>query len=281
MSDEFLLAWEDFQQNMATGFKQVLQNKEFVDVTLVSGDDVKINAHRIILSTGSGFFRYVLSENTHHHPIIYMRGVNYEILQALVDFLYLGHVKIQQHLLNSFMETALDLNVHGLKNPDTMNTLLPNLEINQDHHAKHDIVADSSFWDEFSMIPDLLQGDFKTHPKDIDTTDFSSTEDQNVSGKIHSLIDKFTGIKEEKKHKLGRKRGAIKVKRFKPSWLDMYFDSEKADTWLQADPTDETRGVCTVCPPKHGADSCSFNINDGRSAIQQHSSTEKHRQALV
>ena len=48
MSDEFLLAWEDFQQNMATGFKQVLQNKEFVDVTLVSGDDVKINAHRII-----------------------------------------------------------------------------------------------------------------------------------------------------------------------------------------------------------------------------------------
>ena len=118
MSDEFLLAWEDFQQNMATGFKQVLQNKEFVDVTLVSGDDVKIGAHRIILSTGSGFFRSVLSENTHHHPVIYLRGVNYEILQALVDFLYLGHVKIQQHLLNSFMETALDLNVHGLKNPD-------------------------------------------------------------------------------------------------------------------------------------------------------------------
>ena len=278
MSDEFFLAWEDFEQNMATRFQQILQNEEFV-VTLVSGDNVQIKAHKIILNTGSGLFRSVLSENAHHHPIIYLRVVTQEVLHALVDFLYLGQVKIQQHFMKSFMDTTLDLDIHGLKYPDMMNRHLPSLVENQDDQAKHDKIVEGSFWEEFSMIPDFPQEDLKNHPKDIDVK-LNSTEDQNESEINYPVIDKFTSIKNERQQKIRPKRSSIKVKRFKPSWLDMYCDSVKAGNWLKADPIDETRGVCMVCPPKHGLTNCSFNINEGWAAIQQHNYTEKHKQAL-
>ena len=277
MSDDFFLAWEDFQQNMTNRFHQILENEEFVDVTLVSGDNVKIKAHKIILNTGSGFFSSVLSDNSHHHPIIYLKGVTKEVLQALVDFLYLGQVKIQQHLLKSFMETALDLDIHGLQNPDRMNTPLSSLVENKDDQVKHDEMVEGGFWDEFSMIPDFLQ---ENHPKDIDVIDLKSTENLSVSEINNPVINQFKNNKSEPHQKIRQKQSSMKVKRFKPSWLDMYFDNVKAGKWLKADSTDETRGVCMVCPPKHGLTNCSFNINEGRKAIQQHSSTEKHKQAL-
>ena len=178
------------------------------------------------------------------------------------------------------METALDLDIHCLKNPDMMNRHLPSLVEIQDDQPKHDKIVEGSFWGKFSMIPDFPKEDLTNHPNDIDVTDLNSTEDQNLPEINYSLIDKFTSIKTETQQKIRQKRGSIKVKRFKPSWLDMYFDNVKAGNWLKADPTDETRGVCMVCPPKHGATNCTFNINEGQAAIQQHNSTEKHKQAL-
>ena len=283
MSNEFFLAWTDFHKNMATGFQQVLQNEEFVDVTLVSSDNVKIKAHKIVISTGSGFFRSVLSENTLHHPIIYLRGVTQEVLQALVDFLYLGQVKIQKHLLKSFMETALDLDVHGLKNLDTINWPFASQVKKQDDQAKHDKIVEGSFWDEFSMIPDPFQENIKNQPIDIDVTDINSFEDKIIGKRNDATIhmnNKVKSIEKGKRQKLQQKQRGIKVKKFKPSWLDMYFDGVKAVSWLKADPTDESRGVCMVCPPNQGLNNCSFTINEGRAAIQQHSSMKKHKQAL-
>ena len=178
------------------------------------------------------------------------------------------------------METALDLDIHGLKNPDMMNRHLPSLVEIQDDQPKHDKIVEGSFWGKFSMIPDFPKEDLTNHPNDIDVTDLNSTEYQNESERNYPVIDKITSINSETPPKIRPKKSSIKVKKFKPSWLDMYFDSVKAGNWLQADPIDETRGVCMVCPPKHGLTNCSFNINEGRAAIQQHNSTEKHKLAL-
>ena len=101
---------------MTARFQQVLQSEDFTDATLVSSDNVNITAHKVILSTGSGFFNCVLSENIHPNPLIYLRCVGQEVLHALVGFLYLGHVKVKQELLQAFMETALEMEIHGLTN---------------------------------------------------------------------------------------------------------------------------------------------------------------------
>ena len=58
----------------------------------VSGDKQRIEAHKLILSCGSDFFRAVLAENQNPHPLIYMRGTEAKVLASVVAFIYHGQV---------------------------------------------------------------------------------------------------------------------------------------------------------------------------------------------
>ena len=44
------------------------------DVTLVLEDKHSLAAHKVILSATSPFFRHVLNEDAHNHPLIYVGG---------------------------------------------------------------------------------------------------------------------------------------------------------------------------------------------------------------
>ena len=47
-------------------------------------------------------------------PLIYLRGIKYEDLQSILDFMYFGEVNIAQEKLNSFLAVAEELRVKGL-----------------------------------------------------------------------------------------------------------------------------------------------------------------------
>ena len=47
----------------------------FSDVTLVLEDKHPLVAHKVILSATSPFFRHVLKEDAHNHPLIYVGGL--------------------------------------------------------------------------------------------------------------------------------------------------------------------------------------------------------------
>ena len=69
----------------------------------------------MILAASSPFFQNVLSRNKHPHPLVYMRGVKFDILLVIVDFLYYGEANLQQENLESFLAIASELEVQGLR----------------------------------------------------------------------------------------------------------------------------------------------------------------------
>merc|ERR1712112_763291 len=71
-------------------------------------------AHKVILSACSPFFRNILRKNPHQHPLLYLKGVKYTDLQAVLNFMYHGEVNVAQEELNSFLAVAEDLRVKGL-----------------------------------------------------------------------------------------------------------------------------------------------------------------------
>jgi len=99
---------------MSTSFREFRSGQEFADVTLVCEDGKKIEAHKMILSSASKFFKHALTENKHSHPMIYMRGVKARYLESVVDFIYHGESNIDQEDLNSFLQLAGDLELKGL-----------------------------------------------------------------------------------------------------------------------------------------------------------------------
>lgn len=127
-SDKFCLRWNDFESNISVAFRELREDKDFFDVTLACDDD-QIQAHKVILAACSPFFRAVLRKNPHAHPLLYLRGVKYTDLLAVLNFMYHGEVNVAQEDLNSFLAVAEDMKVKGLtqsdKNPTTPKTPYP------------------------------------------------------------------------------------------------------------------------------------------------------------
>ena len=112
-SDKFCLRWNDFESNLSNAFKELRDHKDFFDVTLAF-DDEQVQAHKVILSACSPFFYTILRRNPHQHPLLYMKGVKFSDLQAVLTFMYHGEVNVAQEELNSFLAVAEDLQVKGL-----------------------------------------------------------------------------------------------------------------------------------------------------------------------
>ena len=145
MLGSFALTWDEFQPKMAARFESLLQTSEFSDVTLVAKDNSRVKAHKVILESGSTFtflvftcffsssfslvshfckvilgsgstfFNQILTHmKDNPHPLIYLMGVELEVLEAIMSFLYLGQVEINQEMIQAFMETATALQIDGL-----------------------------------------------------------------------------------------------------------------------------------------------------------------------
>jgi broad-like protein len=112
-SEKFCLRWNDFESNISSAFRELRDDKDFFDVTLAC-DDEQIQAHKVILSACSQFFRNVLRRNPHQHPLLYLKGVKFTDLQSVLNFMYHGEVNVAQEELNSFLAVAEDLRVKGL-----------------------------------------------------------------------------------------------------------------------------------------------------------------------
>ena len=91
-SDILCLQWNEFQANLRSSYKDLRTSVDFSDVTLVCEDGQQIDAHRLVLSSSSGFFKDLLLKLAHPQPLIFMRGLTYSTLAAMVNFIYLGEV---------------------------------------------------------------------------------------------------------------------------------------------------------------------------------------------
>jgi len=112
-TEKFCLRWNDFETNISSAFRELRDDKDFFDVTVACDDD-QMQAHKVILSACSPFFRNILRRNPHQHPLLYLKGVKFTDLQSVLNFMYHGEVNIAQEELNSFLAVAEDLKVKGL-----------------------------------------------------------------------------------------------------------------------------------------------------------------------
>ena len=112
-SEKFCLRWNDFESSISGSLRDLREEKDFFDVTLSCGDE-QLQAHKVILSACSPFFRNILRRNKHEHPLLYLKGMRYADLVSVLNFMYQGEVNVAQEDLNSFLAVAEDLKVKGL-----------------------------------------------------------------------------------------------------------------------------------------------------------------------
>ena len=106
--------WEEHHDKTRESWRQLFESNKFTDVTLVCGDQKTIEAHRLILSACSPVFAKILDQNKSAHPWIYLRGIDYEELKSIIEFIYLGASSLESSKVNEFFEIAADLEVSSI-----------------------------------------------------------------------------------------------------------------------------------------------------------------------
>ena len=120
MSEKFALKWNDYQSNWNSSLSELRKDSDFADVTLISDDKVKFSAHKVILSSCSNMFKFILKENSNANPLLYLCGVTSVNLGYILDYIYHGEVNLFQEQLNSFLESAQKLEIEGLIGQESM-----------------------------------------------------------------------------------------------------------------------------------------------------------------
>eukprot|EP00092_Neocalanus_flemingeri_P014025 GFUD01015131.1.p1 GENE.GFUD01015131.1~~GFUD01015131.1.p1 ORF type:complete len:368 (-),score=52.11 GFUD01015131.1:370-1473(-) len=114
MADQFCLKWNNYQLSLTSAFKHLLEEEDFVDVTL-SAEGQNLKAHKVVLSACSSYFRELLRGiSLWQHPVLVLRDVPFLELQTILEFVYLGEVNVEQDRLQSFLKTAELLRIKGL-----------------------------------------------------------------------------------------------------------------------------------------------------------------------
>ena len=117
-SEKLCLQWNDFQENINSSFKQLRNNEELSDVTLVSDDGGYVGAHKVVLALSSPFFMNLFKRSKNSDPFVFLRGVKKDTLLAILDFLYKGETNVFQSDLDQFLSLAEDFQLKGLTGSD-------------------------------------------------------------------------------------------------------------------------------------------------------------------
>ena len=189
--EKFSIDWDDFSATSRERFRPLIREAKFSDVTLVSGDGQRIAGHQVILATGCTFFESLLEEEANSKPLIFLRGVEANLLLPLIDFLYTGKAQVAEEVIANFVKLAEDFGVEGLAN--NCNFKQNKSEIEESEREKTDL---------FDVIDKDTSASLEVVKKEIHS--------QNINLPCNICSDTFenkTTLKKHiKSHRLSHKR---------------------------------------------------------------------------
>ena len=126
-----------------------METQEFTDVTLISDDLHQYKVHKFILSACSTAFKKILASNSLNSSI-YLRGIQHEELESVLQFIYFGEATFYHERMNEFLNVAKNLDIKELgKN------VVDDIEENKVDSQSHEKMDPANGFDE-NHINDII-----------------------------------------------------------------------------------------------------------------------------
>ena len=201
ITGNYFLQSNDFHKSFHSSVVKLKNAGDFCDVTLVSDDAKPFQAHKLVLSASSEFFREIFRIGSNSNPLFYIRGLSERSLQSILQFLYFGEVQIDEKELGKFLDAAKDLKLTGLYEEDTQTT------DSETNFEKHSNVEESPETENIKAI-DYESETICANPEPdchgLDVTENSTTflhakeeklivESQSIDSKVNEMVFKLGG----------------------------------------------------------------------------------------
>lgn len=137
--EHFSLKWNNFHLNIQSVFSSLLAKENLVDVTLAC-EGKKLRCHKIVLSAGSAYFEDLFTSEDHRPSVVFLKGVEFAHLQAVVQFMYCGEVEVPQQEFPSLMQLAMELRVKGLADDNSSRITTPPAKKRRKHSPDKEVL---------------------------------------------------------------------------------------------------------------------------------------------
>lgn len=110
---EYVLKWSEHNIQLIAVFQQLWEDNVFTDVTLTT-ESKSFQAHKLILSACSPYFRALFMDNPCKHPIVFLKDISEDHMGLLLEYMYRGSISVKQDCLSEILKTASTLHIRGL-----------------------------------------------------------------------------------------------------------------------------------------------------------------------
>lgn len=200
MNDLLNLNWNNFENNVIKSFSTLRTEKDFFDVTLVSDDEKQLEAHKLVLSACSPFFKNMFRGKSHPSSLLYLSGISSEELELVLDYIYHGEVQIGNHKLDRFLTVAKQLKLEGLLQTEHEDLIEKHEEKpmfaqhpspeNSIEMNNYDIIMKEKFI-EAEMLGNDSRNDMKNCEATIPTDALQESDINEVNRRIEELLEQL------------------------------------------------------------------------------------------
>ena len=113
MAEDFLLKWNDHHKLFFAGAEQLYQGEEFTDVVISAGNQT-FKAHKLVLSICSPYFQNLFRKLGPEKHVIFLKDISAKHLELLLQYMYVGEIKVQEDELVTVLNVAQSLEIRGL-----------------------------------------------------------------------------------------------------------------------------------------------------------------------
>ena len=155
----------DFQENIVASFINLRCNKDLCDITLVSEDGQKLEAHKVVLSASSPVLKDLIQFNKDAQPLIILEDFNATDLNLILDFIYHGEADVCLEKLENFLAISeafqlLKCLVVGTTEKESeLDVAKTEVKLNQNNQGQKQIISGRKHHDE---IPETVESPGRT-----------------------------------------------------------------------------------------------------------------------
>jgi len=149
--EKYNLHWHTYSDRLRDMLYNLRKSEYLTDVTLVCDDQRQFKAHKLVLSACSTVFKNIIDNLPLNCSVIYLRGIQHQEIESILEFMYLGVATFYQERMKEFLNVAKNLGIREISKDVEFNDVevLNNKEDNvetmylpNDIHESNDLVSD-------------------------------------------------------------------------------------------------------------------------------------------
>jgi len=204
--EKYNLNWHTYTDHLREMLHKMMKSNELTDITLVCDDKRQFKAHKIVLSACSSVFKNIISDLPQNSSVIYLKGIQHQEMESILEFMYLGVATFYQERMNEFLNVAKNLEIKEIsKNVEYDNVSSTDPEIPDNEEETENV--------ELQTNTDLKRNVSSSKSKEIiDTSQIQRTSEgrfncdqcQSKFTKKYGLISHIQSIHEGVKYTCGQ-----------------------------------------------------------------------------